>query len=85
MGNIRSIRKVMVDFDNNTSRLLWMIVNGSLMASNHSGIPIDPEYYNSIQKLKTLSNFNGAMTIELTDTITADEDYLKSNGVSKVE
>lgn len=54
------------------------------MSSNCSGIPIDPKYYDAICKLKTLSEFNGVMTIELPSKIVVDVDYLKLNGVSDV-
>lgn len=78
------ISKVVFDFDVNTRDLLRDIIRGSLMSSNCSGIPIDPKYYDAIRKLKTLSEFNGVMTIELPSKIVVDENYLKLNGVSEV-
>lgn len=78
------MNKVVIDFDSDTSFLLREILSGSLMAMNFSGIPVDPKYYKSIDKLKALSNFSGIMTIELPNKIVVDEDYLKLNGVSEV-
>jgi len=78
------ISKVVFDFDVDTCDLLRNIIRGSLMSSNCSGIPIDPKYYKSIDKLKALSNFSGIMTIELPSKIVVDENYLKLNGVSEV-
>ncbi len=76
------MNKVVIDFDSDTSFLLREILSGSLMAMNFSGIPVDPKYYKSIDKLKALSNFSGVMTIELPKGITVGEDYLKSYGIN---
>lgn len=76
MSNTKHVDKVTINFDKDTCYLLRRIVDGAITMSNTSGIPIDPNYYSSIEKLKLLSEFSGDMTIELAHTVVVSESRL---------
>ena len=51
-----------IDWDIQTSNLLASILDGALTASKLSGIPIDPKLYNSIEKIKLLTQCVGTIS-----------------------
>lgn len=85
MSNIKCANKITIDFDIDTAFLLKQAINSAIMASVRSGLPIDPKCYPSIEKLKTLSDLNGLMTIELPNIIQVDMDCLEYKGIKGVE
>lgn len=85
MGNIKCANKIIIDFNMDTAILLRGILNGAITRSVESGIPIDPKYYPSIEKLKTISELGGTMTIELSNPIQVDVDRMKYKGIKEVE
>lgn len=85
MENIKCANKITIDFDIDTAILLRWILNGAITRSVESGIPIDPKYYPSIDKLKTISELSGTMTIELPNSIQVDVDCMKYKGIKEVE
>ena len=48
-----------IDWDIQTSNLLASILNGALTTSKLSGIPMDPKLYDSIEKIKLLTQCSG--------------------------
>ena len=85
MSNIKCTKKIIIDFDKDTAFLLRQIINNAITSSIRSGLPIDPKCYPSIEKLKTLSDLNGFMTIELPNIIQVDMDCLEYKGIKGVE
>lgn len=85
MENIKCANKITIDFDTDTVILLRGILNGAITRSVESGIPIDPKYYSSIEKLKTISELSGTMTIKLPNSIQLDADRMKYKGIKEVE
>ena len=85
MSDIKCANKIIIDFNMDTTILLRGILNGAITRSVESGIPIDPKYYSSIEKLKTISELSGIMTIELSNSIQADVDRMKYKGIKEVE
>lgn len=85
MSNIKCTKKIIIDFDKDTAFLLRQIINNAITSSIRSGLPIDPKCYPSIEKLKTLSDLNGLMTIELPNIIQIDMDCLEYKGIKGVE
>ena len=85
MGNIKCANRIIIDFDKDTAFLLWQIISSAITASIKSGLPIDPKCYPSIEKLKTLSELNGLMTIELSNVIQVDADCMKYKGIKGIE
>ena len=85
MSNIKCANKIIIDFNMDTAILLRGILNGAITRNVESGIPIDPKYYPSIEKLKTISELSGTMTIELSNSIQVDEDCMKYKGIKEVE
>ena len=53
-----------MDFDINTRNLLYSIVSSSITLAMMSGLVISPSNYDSIEKLKELSNYTGILTIK---------------------
>lgn len=51
-----------IDWDIQTSNLLASILDGALTASKLSGIPIDPKLYDSIDKIKLLTQCTGTIS-----------------------
>lgn len=85
MGNMKCVNKIIIDFNMDAAILLRGILNGAITRSVESGIPIDPKYYPSIEKLKTISELSGTMTIELSNSIQVDVDCMKYKGIKEVE
>lgn len=85
MSDIKHANKIIIDFDTDTAFLLRQILNSAITRSIESGIPIDPKYYPSIEKLKTISELSGTMTIELSNSIQVDVDRMKHKGIKEVE
>lgn len=85
MSNIKCANKIIIDFNMDAAILLRGILNGAITRSVESGILIDPKYYPSIEKLKTISEFSGTMTIELPNVIQVDVDCMKYKGIKEVE
>lgn len=85
MSNIKCANKIIIDFNMDTAILLREILNGAITRSVESGIPIDPKCYPSIEKLKTISELSGTMTIKLSNSIQVDEDCMKYKGIKEVE
>lgn len=85
MSNIKHANKIIIDFNMDAAILLRGILNGAITRSVESGIPIDPKYYPSIEKLKTISELSGTMTIELSNSIQVDVDHMKYKGIKEVE
>ena len=85
MSNIKCTKKIIIDFDKDTAFLLRQIINNAITSSIRSGLPIDPKCYQLIEKIKTLSEFNGLMTIELPNIIQVDMDCLEYKGIKGVE
>ena len=48
-----------IDWDIHTSNLLASILDGALTTSKLSGIPMDPKLYDSIEKIKLLTQCSG--------------------------
>lgn len=85
MSDIKCANKIIIDFNIDTAILLRGILNGAITRSVESGIPIDPKHYPSIEKLKTISELSGTMTIELSNSIKVDVDRMKYKGIKEVE
>lgn len=51
-----------IDWDIQTSNLLASILDGALTMSKFSGIPIDPKLYDSIEKIKLLTQCTGTIS-----------------------
>lgn len=85
MKNIKHANKIIIDFDIDTAILLRQILNSAVEASIMSGLPIDPKCYPSVEKLKTISELSGTMTIELQNVIQVDVDCMKYKGIKEVE
>ena len=85
MSDIKHANKIIIDFNIDTAILLKRILNGAITRSVESGIPIDPKYYPSIEKLKTISELSGTMTIELSDVIQVDVNHMKYKGIKGVK
>ena len=85
MSNIKCANRIIIDFDKDTAFLLRQIISNAITASVRSGLPIDPKCYPSIEKLKTLSDLNGLMTIELPNITQVDMDCLEYKGIKGVE
>lgn len=82
---MKCVNKIIIDFDIDTAILLRGILNGAITRSVESGIPIDPKYYPSIEKLKTISELSGTMAIELSNSIQVDVNRMKYRGIKEVE
>lgn len=82
---MKCANKIIIDFNIDTAILLRGILNGAITRSVESGIPIDPKYYPSIEKLKTISELSGTMTIEMPNVIQVDADRMKYKGIKEVE
>lgn len=85
MSDIKHANEIIIDFDIDTAILLRGILNGAITRSVESGIPIDPKYYPSIEKLKKISELSGIMTIELPNVIQVDVDRMEYKGIKEVE
>lgn len=85
MNNIKCANKITIDFDRDTAFLLRQIMDSAITASIMSGLPVDPKCYPLIEKLKTLSELSGVMTIELPNTIQVDIDCLEYKGIKGIE
>lgn len=85
MSNIKCANKVIIDFDDDTRFLLMRVINRAVTASIMSGLPVDPKCYKSIEKLKTISELSGVMTIELPNITQFDMDCLEYKGIKGVE
>ena len=68
-----------------TAILLRQILNSAIEASIMSGLPINPKCYPSVEKLKTISELSGTMTIELPNITQFDMDCLEYKGIKGVE
>ena len=82
MSNIEYVNEITIDFDLDTAIMLSRIINSAITISC---LPIDPKYYPSIEKLKTISELSGTMTIELPNVIQVDVDCMKYKGIKEVE
>jgi len=85
VSDIKHANKIIIDFNMDTATLLGQILNSAITRSIMSGLPIDPKCYPSIEKLKTISEFSGTMTIELPNVIQVDADCMKYKGIKEVE
>lgn len=85
MSDIKHANKIIIDFDTDTAFLLRQILNSAITRSIMSGIPIDPKCYPSVEKLKTISELSGTMTIELQNVIQVDVDCMKYKGIKGVK
>lgn len=85
MSNIKCANKVIIDFDADTRYLLGRVMHSAVTASMMSGLPVDPKCYKSIEKLKTISELGGVMTIELPNITQFDMDCLEFKGIKGVE
>lgn len=85
MSDIKHANKITIDFDTDTAILLGQILNNAITRSIMSGLPIDPKCYLSIEKLKTISELNGTMIIELPNVIQVDVARMKYKGIKEVE
>lgn len=85
MGDMKCVNEITIDFDMETAVLLGRILNSAITRSVESGIPIDPKCYLSIEKLKTISELCGIMTIELSNSIQVYVDRMKYKGIKEVE
>ena len=74
MSRIEYVNEITIDFDLDTAITLEQIINGAITTSC---LPIDPKCYPSIEKLKTLSQLSGTMTIELPNIAQFDMDCLE--------
>lgn len=82
MSNIEYVNEITIDFDLDTAIVLEQIINSAIISSH---LPIDPKYYPSIEKLKTLSQVSGLMTIKLPNVVLLDVDYLEYKGIKEVK
>lgn len=82
MSNIEYVNEISIDFDLDTAIMLSQIINSAITISC---LPIDPKCYQSIEKLKTLSQFNGLITIKLPNVVLLDTDCLKYKGIKEVK
>lgn len=85
MGDMKCVNEITIDFDMETAVLLGRILNNAITRSVESGIPIDLKCYPSIEKLKTISELSGIMTIELPNMIQVDVDCMKYKGIKGVK
>ena len=85
MENIKCANKITIDFDIDTAILLRQILSSAIEASIISGLPVDPKCYPSVEKLKTISELSGIMTIELPNVIQVDADCMKYKGIKGVK
>lgn len=85
MSDMKCVNEITIDFDIDTAILLRQILNSAIEASIMSGLPVDPKCYPSVEKLKTISELSGTMTIELQNVIQVDVDRMKYKGIKEVE
>ena len=85
MGDMKCVNEITIDFDMDTAFLLRQILNSAIEASIMSGLPVDPKCYPSVEKLKTISELSGIMTIELPNVIQVDADCMKYKGIKGVK
>lgn len=82
MSNIEYVNEITIDFDLDTAIMLNQIINSAITISC---LPIDPKCYPSIEKLKTLSQFSGLITIKLPNVVLLDTDCLEYKGIKGVK
>lgn len=82
MSDIKYVNEITIDFDLDTAIILEQIINSAIITSC---LPIDPKYYPSIEKLKTLSQLSGLMTIKLPNVVLLDMDCLEYKGIKEVK
>ncbi len=85
MGDMKCVNEIIIDFDMETAVLLGRILNNAITRSIESGLPVDQKCYPSIEKLKTLSELSGIVTIKLPNTIQIDEDYMAYKGIKEAK
>lgn len=85
MSRIEYVNEITIDFDMDTAILLRQILNSAIEASVMSGLLVDPKCYQSIEKLKTLSELSGTMTIELSSMIQVDVDCMRYKGIKGIK
>ena len=82
MSNIEYVNEITIDFDLDTAITLERIINSAITISC---LPIDPKCYPSIEKLKTLSQLSGLITIKLPNVVLLDTDCLEYKGIKEAK
>ena len=86
MSRIEYVNEITIDFDLDTAIMLDRIINSAITISCLiSCLPIDPECYPSIEKLKTLSQLSGLITIKLPNVVLLDTDCLEYKGIKEAK
>ena len=82
MSRIEYVNEITIDFDLDTAIMLDRIINSAITISC---LPIDPKCYPSIEKLRTLSQLSGLITIKLPNVVSLDTDCLEYKGIKGVK
>lgn len=82
---MKCVNEITIDFDIDTAILLRQILNSAIEASIMSGLPVDPKCYPLVEKLKTISELSGLITIKLPNVVLFDTDCLEYKGIKEAK
>lgn len=57
-------KSIEIDWTTQENIIMGNILEGSLQALRFSGIPMDPKYCDTMDKIRLLSLYNGKITLE---------------------